>query len=135
MIGTMITLMLRIRKTTATMSGVAANRSGASRPTVRVTAKQPAAAKMNGVLLIRGAGSRFMGRVARTLLFVGCGPFLKAKRRAPPSEKSLERGGRAHMLRSPPMNFSHFVRIDRERRGVERHYVVHTGNPQFTLEL
>lgn len=33
------------------------------------------------------------------------------------------------------MNFSHFVRIDRERRGIERHYVVHTGNPQFTLEL
>jgi hypothetical protein len=34
-----------------------------------------------------------------------------------------------------PMNFSHFVRIDRERRGLERHYVVHTSNPKFTLEL
>ena len=33
------------------------------------------------------------------------------------------------------MNFSHFVRIDRERRGQERHFVVHTGNPRFTLEL
>ena len=33
------------------------------------------------------------------------------------------------------MNFSHFVRIDRERRGLERHYVVHTGQPKFTLEL
>lgn len=34
-----------------------------------------------------------------------------------------------------PMNFSHFVRIDRERRGLERHYVVHTHDPKFTLEL
>lgn len=33
------------------------------------------------------------------------------------------------------MNFSHFVRIDREGRGRERHYVVHTGDPRFTLEL
>jgi len=33
------------------------------------------------------------------------------------------------------MNFSHFVRIDRERRGLERHYVVHTCDPKFTLEL
>lgn len=33
------------------------------------------------------------------------------------------------------MNFSHFVRIDRERRGLERHYVVHTHDPKFTLEL
>lgn len=33
------------------------------------------------------------------------------------------------------MNFPHFVRIDRERRGQERHYVVHTQDPKFTLEL
>ncbi len=33
------------------------------------------------------------------------------------------------------MNFSHFVRIDRERRGLERHYVVHLRDPKFTLEL
>ncbi len=33
------------------------------------------------------------------------------------------------------MNFPHFVRIDRERRGTERHYVVHTHDPRFTLEL
>ena len=33
------------------------------------------------------------------------------------------------------MNFSHFVRIDRERRGCERHFVVHTLDPKFTLEL
>lgn len=33
------------------------------------------------------------------------------------------------------MNFPHFVRIDRERRGHERHYVVHTQDPKFTLEL
>jgi hypothetical protein len=33
------------------------------------------------------------------------------------------------------MNFSHFVRIDRDGRGGERHYVVHTHDPKFTLEL
>jgi hypothetical protein len=33
------------------------------------------------------------------------------------------------------MNFSHFVRIDRGHRGVERHYVIHTHDPKFTLEL
>jgi hypothetical protein len=33
------------------------------------------------------------------------------------------------------MNFSHFVRIDREGRGGEKHYVVHTHNPHFTVEL
>lgn len=33
------------------------------------------------------------------------------------------------------MNFSHFVRVDREQRGRERHYVVHTHDPKFTLEL
>jgi len=33
------------------------------------------------------------------------------------------------------MNFSHFVRIDREGRGRERHYVVHTHDPKFTVEL
>lgn len=33
------------------------------------------------------------------------------------------------------MNFSHFVRIDRDGRGQERHYVVHTHDPKFTLEL
>jgi hypothetical protein len=33
------------------------------------------------------------------------------------------------------MNFSHFVRVDRERRGLERHYVIHTHDPKFTLEL
>jgi len=33
------------------------------------------------------------------------------------------------------MNFAHFVRIDRRRRGLERHYVVHMLDPKFTLEL
>jgi len=33
------------------------------------------------------------------------------------------------------MNFSHFVRIDQDGRGRERHYVVHTHDPKFTLEL
>ncbi len=33
------------------------------------------------------------------------------------------------------MNFPHFVRIDRERDGRERHFVVHTHNPTFTVEL
>jgi hypothetical protein len=34
-----------------------------------------------------------------------------------------------------PMSSTHFVRIDRERRDGERHYVVHTHDPKFTLEL
>lgn len=33
------------------------------------------------------------------------------------------------------MNFSHFVRIDRDGHGPERHFVVHTHDPKFTLEL
>jgi hypothetical protein len=33
------------------------------------------------------------------------------------------------------MDFPHFVRIDQERRGLGRHYVVHTQDPKFTLEL
>ena len=33
------------------------------------------------------------------------------------------------------MNFAHFVRIDRNGRGRARHYVVHTHDPKFTLEL
>jgi hypothetical protein len=33
------------------------------------------------------------------------------------------------------MNFSHFVRIDRNGRGREQHYVVHAHDPKFTLEL
>jgi len=33
------------------------------------------------------------------------------------------------------MNFSHFVRIDRDGRSSGRHYVVHTRDPMFTLEL
>ncbi|HWA27500.1 MAG TPA: hypothetical protein VG734_17730 [Lacunisphaera sp.] len=33
------------------------------------------------------------------------------------------------------MNFPQFVRIDRERRGNDQHYVVHTLDPRFTLEL
>ncbi|WP_438480958.1 hypothetical protein [Oleiharenicola lentus] len=33
------------------------------------------------------------------------------------------------------MNFPHFVRIDRDGRGRGRHYVVHTHDPKFTLEL
>ena len=33
------------------------------------------------------------------------------------------------------MNFPHFVRIDRDGRGRGRHYVVHTHDPRFTLEL
>ena len=33
------------------------------------------------------------------------------------------------------MNHAHFVRIDREGRGAARHYVVHTHDPKFTLEL
>ena len=39
------------------------------------------------------------------------------------------------MLGPLPMNFAHFVRIDRDGRGPGRHYVVHTHEPNFTLEL
>ena len=34
-----------------------------------------------------------------------------------------------------PKDFPQFVRIDRERRGRSHHFVVHTGSPEFTLEL
>ncbi len=33
------------------------------------------------------------------------------------------------------MNFSEFLRIEREGRDGSRHYVVHTHDPRFTLEL
>jgi hypothetical protein len=33
------------------------------------------------------------------------------------------------------MNFSHFLRIERDQRGRPRHYVVHTVDPKFALEL
>ncbi|WP_415908879.1 hypothetical protein [Oleiharenicola sp. Vm1] len=33
------------------------------------------------------------------------------------------------------MSFPHFVRIDRDDREAGRHYVVHTHNPPFTVEL
>jgi len=73
-----------------------------------------------------------MGRVARTLLFVRSGRFLKAKSGG---QLGLEPWSGTGSLRAQPMNFSHFVRIDRERRGQERHYVVHTHDPKFTVEL
>ena len=33
------------------------------------------------------------------------------------------------------MNFSQFLRIEREGRDGSRHYVVHTHDPKFSLEL
>jgi hypothetical protein len=33
------------------------------------------------------------------------------------------------------MNFSEFLRIERENRDGSRHYVVHTHDPKFSLEL
>lgn len=33
------------------------------------------------------------------------------------------------------MNFAHFVRIDREGRGGERHFVVHAHTPKFAVEF
>ncbi|MDP1581181.1 MAG: hypothetical protein Q8M02_12950 [Candidatus Didemnitutus sp.] len=33
------------------------------------------------------------------------------------------------------MNFPHFVRIDREGRPRDEHYVVHAAEPKFTVEL
>ena len=34
-----------------------------------------------------------------------------------------------------PEQFPHFVRIDRDGRSAGAHYVVHTHDPKFTLEL
>jgi hypothetical protein len=33
------------------------------------------------------------------------------------------------------MNFSEFLRIEREGRDGSKHYVVHTHDPKFTMEL
>ena len=33
------------------------------------------------------------------------------------------------------MDFAHFMRIEREVRGKTHHYVVHTRDPKFSLEL
>ena len=33
------------------------------------------------------------------------------------------------------MNFSHFLRVERDGRGRPKHYVVHTVDPKFALEL
>ena len=34
-----------------------------------------------------------------------------------------------------PMEFPHFLRIEREGGGGSRHYVVHTDDPKFSMEL
>lgn len=39
------------------------------------------------------------------------------------------------MLRVVADSFPHFVRIDRDDRRHGRHFVVHTHDPRFTLEL
>ena len=33
------------------------------------------------------------------------------------------------------MNYSHFLRVERDGRGRPRHYVVHTVDPKFAVEL
>ena len=33
------------------------------------------------------------------------------------------------------MDFAHFLRIEREGRGKSKHYVVHTRDPKFSMEL
>ncbi len=33
------------------------------------------------------------------------------------------------------MSFGHFLRIEREERDGSRHYVVHTEDPKFSMEL
>ena len=33
------------------------------------------------------------------------------------------------------MNYSDFLRVEREGRGGSRHYVIHTHDPKFTMEL
>ncbi len=36
---------------------------------------------------------------------------------------------------SSKVNFSHYMRIERRESGHARHYVVHVGEPRFTMEL
>lgn len=38
-------------------------------------------------------------------------------------------------IRSSAMNFTHFLRIERDDRGGSKHYVVHTADPRFSMEL
>jgi hypothetical protein len=33
------------------------------------------------------------------------------------------------------MNFAHFIKIEREKHGQSRHYVVHFHEPKFTMEF
>ncbi|CAM3136171.1 hypothetical protein [Rariglobus hedericola] len=33
------------------------------------------------------------------------------------------------------MNFANFIRIEREEEGRTRHYVVHTRDPKFSIEI
>ena len=33
------------------------------------------------------------------------------------------------------MNFPHFLRVEREQRDGSRHYVLHTNEPTFSMEL
>jgi hypothetical protein len=75
-----------------------------------------------------------MGRVARGLLFAAGEGFLKAKSVPLAREMALEPGDFPRIMRAA-MNFSHFVRIDREDGARERHFVVHTGAPRFSIEL
>jgi len=50
-------------------------------------------------------------------------------------ESDLEWREKRPILPAQAMNFPHFVRIDRARHGLQRHYVVHTHDPKFTVEF
>lgn len=39
------------------------------------------------------------------------------------------------MVRLSAMNLSQFLRIERDESGGSKHYVVHTHDPKFTMEL
>lgn len=39
------------------------------------------------------------------------------------------------MVRPSAMNFPHFLRIEREQRDGSHHYVIHTNEPKFSMEL
>lgn len=45
------------------------------------------------------------------------------------------RGGRGISWDAQAMNFAHFMRIEREVDGRTHHYVVHTVDPKFSLEI
>jgi hypothetical protein len=47
----------------------------------------------------------------------------------------ISKRGISASLSTQPMNFAHFLRIERDERKRSKHFVVHTVDPKFSLEL